>query len=197
MTINKTLKVATVALSSALFLAACDAPPPESVQRGPAGTGMVLIYNGDDLDNVVANNTVPEASPQLPAGGPKASEIYQNVEVLGDLSIGQFTRLMTSITEWVSPEEGCNYCHVAEGFHLDTKYTKKVARVMLAMTQRANQDYGDHVGNAGGNVLHLPPREKHPRVRLDDRSWRSSCSRHYNCNAEHRLRSCGQYLATV
>ncbi len=149
MTINKTLKVAAVALSSALFLAACDAPPPESVQRGPAGTGMVLIYNGDDLDNVVANNAVPEASPQLPAGGPKASEIYQNVEVLGDLSIGQFTRLMTSITEWVSPEEGCNYCHVAEGFHLDTKYTKKVARVMLAMTQRANQDYGDHVGNAG------------------------------------------------
>ena len=80
MTINKTLKVATVALSSALFLAACDAPPPESVQRGPAGTGMVLIYNGDDLDNVVANNTVPEASPQLPAGARRPAKFIKTLK---------------------------------------------------------------------------------------------------------------------
>ncbi len=149
MNIKQLLSSAAVAWVSTAFLVACEAPPPESVQRGPAGTGMALVYNSDDLSDVIANNIAPEASPQLPATGPKAGDIYQNVEVLGDLSIGQFTRLMTSITEWVSPEEGCNYCHVAEGFHLDTKYTKKVARVMIAMTQRANQDWGDHVGNVG------------------------------------------------
>jgi len=143
------MKTAAAAVTTLLFLAACEAPPPQSVQRGQAGTGMALVYNTEDLADVVAANQAPEASPQLPAVGPKASEIYQNVEVLGDLSVGQFTRLMASITEWVSPEEGCNYCHVAEGFHLDTKYTKKVARVMIAMTQRANQDWGDHVGNVG------------------------------------------------
>lgn len=149
MNIVNAMKIGTVALSAAFFLTACEVPPPESVQRGQAGTGMALVYNSDDLADIVAANQAPEASPQLPAVGPKAGEIYQNVEVLGDLSVGQFTRLMASITEWVSPEEGCNYCHVAEGFHLDTKYTKKVARVMIAMTQRANQDWGDHVGNVG------------------------------------------------
>lgn len=143
------MKMIAVAFATTLLIAACEAPPPESVQRGQAGTGMALVYNSDDLAQIVAANQAPEASPQLPAVGPKAGEIYQNVEVLGDLSVGQFTRLMASITEWVSPEEGCNYCHVAEGFHLDTKYTKKVARVMIAMTQRANQDWGDHVGNVG------------------------------------------------
>jgi photosynthetic reaction center cytochrome c subunit len=149
MNILNTIKLGAMALSATVFLTACEVPPPESVQRGQAGTGMALVYNSDDLADIVAANQAPEASPQLPAVGPKAGDIYQNVEVLGDLSVGQFTRLMASITEWVSPEEGCNYCHVAEGFHLDTKYTKKVARVMIAMTQRANQDWGDHVGNVG------------------------------------------------
>jgi photosynthetic reaction center cytochrome c subunit len=110
---------------------------------------MALIYNSDDLQRTAMENVAPTPTPPLPAVGPKAKDVYQNVQVLGDLSVGQFTRLMASITEWVSPEEGCNYCHVNEGFQIDTKYTKKVARVMLAMTQRANQDWGDHVGGAG------------------------------------------------
>ena len=140
---------ATAALLSGLILSGCDTPPVESVQRGYRGTGMELIANPDDLAATVANNQVPEPQPPVPTVGPKAADIYQNVQILGDLSVGEFTRLMAAITQWVSPEEGCNYCHVAEGFQLDTKYTKKVARVMIAMTQRANADWGDHVGNVG------------------------------------------------
>ena len=44
----------------------------------------------------------------------------QNVQVLGDLDEAQFTRLMAAITEWVSPEQGCTYCH-AEGEELRSR----------------------------------------------------------------------------
>ncbi len=81
--------------------------------------------------------------PPVPAGGPQASEIYENVQVLGDLSAAEFNRLMVAITNWVSPEEGCTYCHGTSGFAADDKYTKKVARVMIAMTQRANEAWGE------------------------------------------------------
>jgi len=144
-----TFKTVGLIIVGSLLLAACENPPPEAVQRGYRGVGQELLYNPDALSEAIANNQVPAPQPPIPAGGPKAGDIYENVEVLGDLSVGEFTRLMAAITEWVSPEEGCNYCHVNEGFQYDTKYTKKVARVMIQMTQRANVAWGDHVGGAG------------------------------------------------
>ena len=131
----------TVGLGTALLLGGCEMPPPESSQWGYRGTGMEGLYDPDRLQDVADKNVVPDAIPAVPAVGPKASDIYKNVQVLGDLSVGEFTRLMVAVTQWVSPEEGCNYCHVAgEGFEADTLYTKKVARVMIQMTQNANEN---------------------------------------------------------
>jgi photosynthetic reaction center cytochrome c subunit len=136
---------------AALFtLSACDLPPMDTVQRGYRGTGMELVVNQDEREEHVAASVAPEVLPEAPATGPKARDVYQNVQVLGDLSVAQFTRVMASITEWVSPEQGCNYCHAGNNFAEDNVYTKKVARVMLAMTQRANQDWGaKHVAPTG------------------------------------------------
>ena len=54
------------------------------------------------------------------------------------------------MTNWVSPKEGCTYCHKAgEDFSADTMYTKVVARKMLSMTGKINADWGTHVGNTG------------------------------------------------
>ena len=140
----------TVGLGTALLLGGCEMPPPESSQWGYRGTGMEGLYDPDRLQDVADNNVVPDAIPAVPAVGPKASDIYKNVQVLGDLSVGEFTRLMVAVTQWVPPEEGCNYCHVAgEGFEADTLYTKKVARVMIQMTQNANENWDQHVGGAG------------------------------------------------
>lgn len=140
----------TVGLGTALLLGGCEMPPPESSQWGYRGTGMEGLYDPDRLQDVADKNVVPDAIPAVPAVGPKASDIYKNVQVLGDLSVGEFTRLMVAVTQWVSPEEGCNYCHVAgEGFEADTLYTKKVARVMIQMTQNANENWDQHVGGAG------------------------------------------------
>ena len=145
---------ATVGLGTALLLGGCEMPRPESTQWGYRGTGMEGLYNTDRLVDLAETNVLPEVQPAIPpeaaAASPKAKDVYQNVQVLGDVSLPEFTRLMVAITEWVSPEEGCNYCHApGESLASDTLYTKKVARVMIQMTQNANENWDAHVGGAG------------------------------------------------
>jgi photosynthetic reaction center cytochrome c subunit len=130
-------------------VAGCERPPPDVVQRGFRGVGMEHVANPRRLDALVQANIAPEPLPQVPSTGPKAADVYQNVQVLGDLSVGEFTRIMAAITEWVAPEQGCTYCHEGNNFAEDNVYTKKVARTMLAMTQRANEEWQTHVGAVG------------------------------------------------
>ena len=137
------------ALGSLVLLTACERPPMDTVQHGYRGTGMVQVYNPRTMVDVVANNQVPEAQPPAATDGPKAGQIYQNVQVLGDLSIGEFTRLMVSMTAWVSPEQGCNYCHNPANFADDSLYTKVVARKMVEMTQHINSNWKTHVAETG------------------------------------------------
>jgi photosynthetic reaction center cytochrome c subunit len=117
----------------------------ESVQRGYRGTGMVQVYNPRILESKASVNDVPAASAPAGADGAKASQIFQNVKVLGDLSVAQFTRTMASITSWVAPEQGCVYCHNPANFAEDSKYTKVVARRMLEMTRNINTNWKQHV----------------------------------------------------
>jgi photosynthetic reaction center cytochrome c subunit len=138
--INNTLGIGALLLT--VGLAGCEPPPHEVVQRGYRGTGMEQVIERDGFVESVTSQQAPEAVPSVPAAGPKAGDVYQNVQVLGDVSVGEFNRLMVAITNWVSPEEGCTYCHNNEGFANDDVYTKKVARVMIAMTQRANETWG-------------------------------------------------------
>jgi photosynthetic reaction center cytochrome c subunit len=126
-----------------------ERPPMDSAQQGFRGTGMVQVDNPRMVAVKKAATTVPEASDQAEPGGPKASEIYENVQVLGDLNEEQFTRLMLAITEWVSPEEGCNYCHNEENLADDSVYTKVVARKMLQMTANINSQWKPHVAETG------------------------------------------------
>lgn len=135
----------TVTIAS-LTLAGCERPPIETEQVGFRGTGMALI---DNPRAKKADIVIP--TPQAPAspGGPRAGDIYQNVQVLGDLSVAEFTRTMLAITEWVSPEQGCNYCHNAQNLASDDMYTKVVSRRMIQMTQHLNKNWSVHTGAAG------------------------------------------------
>jgi len=137
------------ALASLTLLAACERPPMETVQHGYRGTGMVQVYNPRALVELDKANVVPEAQPPADASGPKAGAVYQNVQVLGDLSVGEFTRLMVAMTAWVSPEQGCTYCHAGANFADDSLYTKVVARKMVQMTQHINSSYKSHVKETG------------------------------------------------
>lgn len=124
----------------------------EAVQRGFSGTGMEVVYKDHMLqEDAEQVDGVPPPLPMASGEGLKAGEAYQNVQVLGDLSTGQFTRLMTHITQWVSPEQGCNYCHYAENLASDGKYTKVVSRRMIQMTQHLNENWSSHLQNAGVN----------------------------------------------
>ena len=126
-----------------------QAPGIETVQRGFRGVALGLVYHKTDEAKLEAENKVPGYLPQLPATGPKASAVYKNVQVLGNLSVGQFTRLMASITQWVAPKQGCNYCHNPANMAEDAIYTKVVARRMLQMTQNINQNWTTHVVATG------------------------------------------------
>jgi len=142
----KKISVSLALLVSALVLTACERPPIETEQVGFRGTGMVIL---DNPRAEKAEIVIPTPQAPASAGGPKAGDIYQNVQVLGDLSIGEFTRTMLAITEWVSPEEGCNYCHNPQNLASDDIYTKVVSRRMLQMTQHLNENWSVHTGEAG------------------------------------------------
>jgi photosynthetic reaction center cytochrome c subunit len=136
-------------LGAAAFLAGCERPPVDTVQRGYRGTGMELVYNPRTLEPQIEANQAPAYAPEASAEGPKAKDVYQNVKLLGDLSVAQFNRHMATITQWVAPKEGCNYCHNAANFADDSKYTKVVARRMIEMTRHVNADWKQHVAATG------------------------------------------------
>ena len=133
----------------AFMLSGCERPPIEPVQTGYRGTGMEQIYNPRTLIKQASLNQAPAAPDAASADGPKAGQVYQNVKVLGDLSVGQFNRHMVAITQWVAPDQGCAYCHNVQNFADDGKYTKVVARRMIQMTQKVNQDWKPHVAETG------------------------------------------------
>jgi photosynthetic reaction center cytochrome c subunit len=143
------LAYAALVLASVALLCGCERPPIDTVQDGFRGTGMDQVINPRDDAALAPNNIVPVAIPPAPADGPLASAVYQNVQVLKDLNVAQFTRVMLAITQWVAPpDQSCNYCHGAN-MASDDRYTKVVARRMLQMTRHLNEDWKVHVALTG------------------------------------------------
>jgi photosynthetic reaction center cytochrome c subunit len=142
--------ITTGALAAVVLLAGCERLPVDSTQQGFRGTGMVEIENPRLAARTLAANQAPAPTPAAEPGSPPVTSVYKNVQVLNDLSVGEFTRLMVAITNWVAPDKGCAYCH-AEGKDLsdDSLYTKVVARRMLQMTRHVNNDWQRHVGGTG------------------------------------------------
>ena len=144
------------ATASALLIAALaslcgcwERPPVDTVQSGFRGIGSEQVIN-PRLDALrYKKNAIPEEIPPADAEGPAATLIFQNVQVLKDLNIGQFTRVMQGNAAWVAPpDQSCNYCHEAV-MSSDAKYTKRVARRMLEMVRHINKDWRSHVGATG------------------------------------------------
>ncbi|CRI65628.1 Photosynthetic reaction center, cytochrome c subunit [Thiocapsa sp. KS1] len=145
----KYTSIPLAAVVASVFVAGCEAPPPETVQLGYRGLAMEHVQNPGDLARNYKANQPPAVIPAAPPGGPKVSEVYQNVQVLSDLTVADFTRLMVAVTTWVAPEQGCNYCHVPGNWASDDIYTKVVSRRMFQMTQQTNSAWKDHVAQTG------------------------------------------------
>jgi photosynthetic reaction center cytochrome c subunit len=125
-----------------------------SLQTGPRGTGMsVPEFNLVRLEADPTIDAYYTEDPIVPEGGEAlAGDIYENVQVLGDLTEDNFNRLMNAMTQWVAPEEGCAYCHgdlALEEYGEDNLYTKVVARRMIQMTQNINENWDGHVNAVG------------------------------------------------
>lgn len=139
--------VPLAAASLALMLGGCELGEKVSQQTGYRGTGVAQIY---DVDTYGEGDLVPDPPYALPPeGGPLAVETYENVQVLTDMNTEQFNHLMAAITEWVSPEQGCAYCHNPANMADDSVYTKDVARRMLQMTRALNGEWDSHTGQTG------------------------------------------------
>jgi photosynthetic reaction center cytochrome c subunit len=178
--------LALLAVAAGTLLAGCERPPIDTVQTGFRGTAMTQVYNPRTVAELAEKNQLPAALDPVPSEGPKAKDVYQNVKVLGDLSVGEFTRLMVAMTNWVAPTEGCLYCH-SNNFAEDTKYTKVVARKMVQMTQKINADWQPHVAATGvtcytchrgqpvpSNVWFAPAPQKHATRMLGDKAGQNT-----------------------
>jgi photosynthetic reaction center cytochrome c subunit len=135
-----------------LMLEGCERPPVDVIQHGYRGVAMGLVYNPRTVAELKVANEVPAATSPEPAegaGGPLASSVYKNIQVLDDLNVAQFARLMVAITQWVAPEgESCGYCHGSD-MSSDANYRKVVARKMLQMVRYVNSDWKLHVRGTG------------------------------------------------
>ena len=134
------------------LLSACgERPPIDTQQLGYRGTGMEQNINPRIMKTVMAANQPGPIQPAADGSGPLASEVYQNVQVLKDLSVGEFTRVMLSMVDWVAPadQKDCTYCHNAENYADESKYQYQVARRMLTMTRDINSNWQAHVGETG------------------------------------------------
>lgn len=132
------------------FAGGFERPPMDVIQRGYRGLGMVQIVNPRRLEDKLAQNKIPDPQPTVDPAGTPSSEAYENVKVLGDVDSAEFIRLMAAITDWVAPQQGCNYCHSEDGnFASDALYTKVVARRMLQMVRNINGNWQTHVNGTG------------------------------------------------
>ena len=167
--------VVAAALLGVVLITSFERPPVHPLQRGFRGVAMEQNINPRELQRVLAANIAPTSLPSLGSAGPKAGAVYKNVQVLNDISVGQFTRLMVSITQWVAPTQGCAYCHNVNNMAEDSVYTKVVARRMIQMVQNINANWTSHVQQTGvtcytchrgqavpNNVWFGDPGSKHP-----------------------------------
>lgn len=159
-TIGRTLRaagLAALALGLGALLGGCEQPPPDTKQVGYRGTAMEQVKNPRTVAALAERNQAPEVVPPGDREGPRASTIYQNVKVLGDLSETEFTRIMVAMTGWVAPGgvggsedgQGCAYCHNLENMADESKYQYKTARRMIQMTRELNTKWASHVGATG------------------------------------------------
>jgi photosynthetic reaction center cytochrome c subunit len=147
--LTRSISALSGAVICALALAACERPQSKSQQVGYRGVGMEQAGKTSAQTKAISALKLPETLPPADAGGKTASQVYQNVKVLGDLTENEFLRVMSAITEWVSPEQGCNYCHNPNNLAEDSVYTKVVARRMFQMTSAINETWKPHVGATG------------------------------------------------
>lgn len=151
---RKTLTL--LAAIPALLLGGCEIGTKVTEQQGPNGVAIMQVKDKSTM-KIAAEVPAPpyDLTPDM-LEGDRAGEVYENVQVLKDVSVDEFNYTMAALTEWVSPADGdlenggCNYCHNPANMASDEIYTKVVARKMLQMTRNINANWTPHFKNNYG-----------------------------------------------
>ena len=98
--------LATMLILPALLLSGCELGTKMVEQVGPRGTGLKLVADKSNLPTIAAVPAPPYPLTPEMLQGERASAVYQNVQVLGDISAEEFNYTMAALTEWVSPADG-------------------------------------------------------------------------------------------
>jgi photosynthetic reaction center cytochrome c subunit len=143
----------------AWWLAGCERPPVDDHAGRLSWAGMEQLVNPRTLRQRQPKTRCRRRF-RRSGGGPAASSVYQNIQVLKDLNVAQFARVMVAITQWVAPpDQSCNYCHGAN-MASDDRYPRSwrgaccrwcgtstpIGRIMSAQT--GVTCYTCHRGNA-------------------------------------------------
>jgi photosynthetic reaction center cytochrome c subunit len=136
-------------ISTTFVLSGCERT--DTVQRGNRGTAMLQLYKPSTVASLLDINKIPDPEPSEPPDpeAPQIKDVFKNVQVLNDLSVQEFSRLMQAMSTWIAPVEGCDFCHNPKKLDSDEKYTKIVARRMLQMTRKINTEWKAHVQGTG------------------------------------------------
>jgi photosynthetic reaction center cytochrome c subunit len=137
---------AILAILFFLFVPRWRLPGP-GTQLGPNASSMVQF--APTADEADAQSPRPPVLPPVADDSRPATTAFHNVTVLTDLNAGDFMRLQNAMTAWVSPRQGCGFCHVDGDYASDARPAKQAARIMLGMTRHINADWRGHVGAAG------------------------------------------------
>ena len=145
----RTIATFVVCLASAVLLGGCERTHTE--QRGFRGNGLIQVKRPKAILAAAEINRIPEpeARDAPDPDAPAIKDVFKNVQVLDDLTVLEFARLMQALSTWVAPDVGCEYCHNPEKLESDEKYTKVVARRMLQMTRKINTEWKAHVAGTG------------------------------------------------
>lgn len=154
-------------------VAACEPGKKESVQVGYRGLGQEINYDRSSLKGIAAANVAPKPLNAAPVD--TSPHNWKNVQVLTDISNAEMYRTMNAMTAWVSPKQGCNYCHNPANFGSDEKYAKIVSRRMIEMTRKINSEYKAHVQGTGATCYSCHRGNNVPQYGLwhftDENQW--------------------------
>lgn len=143
------LVLAGLMVAAVFLLVGCERT--SSSQNGFRGTGLFQLKDPAQVAGNAHLHAIPEPEPVDPPepDAPSIQDTFKNVQVLNDLTVLEFSRLMQALSTWVAPEDGCDFCHNPRKLDSDEKYTKVVARQMLQMTRQINTEWKQHVGAVG------------------------------------------------
>ena len=130
----------------------------------PSHGGVQMGYRSGSAVQFKTNQPEVERMNQPPAPTPPGSygvtqeqlndsrpadQVYQNIKALKGISAGEFMKLQVAYTDWVSPKQGCSFCHAGDNFASDEKPQKRAAEIMTQMVQTINADWRNHVAEQG------------------------------------------------